>query len=599
VVETVTPSLVTLESARTFVPGWWLHAFESSVTVSRESNKFGVCAGSVLPSLDSHELGLLALLLGDIQRQIMTSENLESVVELGWTSALKHLSGVDTLSKERLGRVFDALPQIRFLVERGQNALVSTPLFNGESWSVSDAPDASERCLNLSLRPSEFAMELLTGYVDGHLDFLRHVTEFGRLSSVNRGRSPLVLWTPVWLELTSAEQVVYARMEAAMQTNGAWLRLDGLVGLSLEGLTAGVKLPKKAAESGSLLMDRLRLVGKLGRRLVAHGVIQKDPSHGYMALDSRIQHSPPALLWQASAERLRSHAEFEYFGLASSKILHGPVASNIKRICSVLAIIAGAEVGFARVLERIWKSISVIPGCGLKVAPGVMLQAHLLFLEWMARAAATSIVPLPKKLRAHGVIGFCLASDEITAARRFREFVAALIRSEDLAPAVEKDMVGETPFSVAFGYQNDEVVNQCRKAAYQAEKTPPGHLTELISSEKMTTELPNKLLAAMPVNRISVKQEHDLPAKQDLAVQKLRRIAQDELEKMMRIAPDAYRDLKTKYISSLDNDTKALVMDVQRRLDSSDFDRHLKVRLVRYMIEQPSTWKSAASGFLI
>lgn len=77
-------------------------------------------------------------------------------------------------------------------------------------------------------------------------------------------------------------------------------------------------------------------------------------------------------------------------------------------------------------------------------------------------------------------------------------------------------------------------------------------------------------------------------------MQKLRRVAQDELEKMMRQAPDAYRALKAKYIASLPSETREMVVDVQRRLGSSDFDRHLKVRLVRYMIEEPSSWNSVS-----
>lgn len=592
-------SLVALEAARTFVPGWWLHAFESTVTSTREANKFGVSVGTVLPGLDCNELGLLALLLGDIQRQIMTAEKQDSDVELEWTLALKHLSGVDSLSKERLGRVFDVLPQIRFLVDQGQGKLVSTPLFVGETWTCSEAPSPFQK---LCLKPSRFAIELMTGYVDGHLDFLREVTEFGRLSSINRGRSPLVLWTPVWLELSPPEQVVYARMEAAMQTNGAWLRLDGLVGLSLESLTAGVKLPKKAGDSGSFMMDRLRLVGKLGRRLVAHGVIQKDPNQGYMALDGGAQMHSPTLLWQASAERLRSHAEFEYFGLASSKILCGPVTANIMQICATLGVISGGESGFAKVLEGIWNSIASIPGCGLRVAPGVMLQAHLLFLEWTARAKVSSIVPMPKRLRDHSVFEICKSSDAINASRKFRDFVAAITRSEDLANIVEMEQEGGAPFSISFGRNKESVIELCRMAVRLAENSflnTGRAMRSSENSENFPHQGSNKLIPAMPLNRISVKQEHDLGLKPDLAQHKLRRIAHEELEKMIRVAPDSYSELKTKYIATLEGETKSMLLDVQRRLDSKAFDRQVKPRLVQYMIDHPATWKSASSGYFV
>ena len=106
----VISSSVTLEAARTFVPGWWLQAFEASVTSTRDSTYNGVSVGTLLPRFDSAELGVLALILGDIQRQIIAAERNDSAVELDWVSAQKHLSGVDATAKERLTRVIEALP---------------------------------------------------------------------------------------------------------------------------------------------------------------------------------------------------------------------------------------------------------------------------------------------------------------------------------------------------------------------------------------------------------------------------------------------------------------------------------------------------------
>ena len=63
----------------------------------------------------------------------------------------------------------------------------------------------------------------------------------------------------------------------------------------------------------------------------------------------------------------------------------------------------------------------------------------------------------------------------------------------------------------------------------------------------------------------------------------------------MRVAPDSYRELRSKYISTLDNDRRSLLLDVQRRLDSKAFDRQVKPRIVQYMIEHPANWKSAAA----
>jgi hypothetical protein len=39
--------------------------------------------------------------------------------------------------------------------------------------------------------------------------------------------------------------------------------------------------------------------------------------------------------------------------------------------------------------------------------------------------------------------------------------------------------------------------------------------------------------------------------------------------------------------------------NIQRRLGSKEFDRHLKQRLVNYMVQHPGSWKSASPRILM
>jgi len=98
----------------------------------------------------------------------------------------------------------------------------------------------------------------------------------------------------------------------------------------------------------------------------------------------------------------------------------------------------------------------------------------------------------------------------------------------------------------------------------------------------------------LPPNRIPVKQDSFLAKKTDQNQFKLRKIAQDELDKMMRQSPRAYADLKQKFLASLEGEIKDLVMDAQRRLGSKDLDRHLKTHIVKYMVEHPGAWQSVS-----
>ncbi len=577
---------VKLETARTFVPGWWVHAFEAAASLSSQGpSVVGVCDAGLLPRFTPQELSLLAVLLGDVQRQMLESDVVD-VIELDWIQSQKHLSGVDLAAKERLARVFESLSQLRFPVSIETSEISCVPLFENETW-VSDPTNPHNR--KLRLRPSSLAVELLTGYTDTHLDLIRRLTGGHSLSAVNRKRLPLVLWTPVWLELSVPEQVVYARMEAAMQDEAAWIRLDGLVGCSLEEVTSGLKLAKKTTEPTSLLMERLRLVGKLGRRLMAHGVIQREPSTGYMALDKRLTGLSPLLMWQASSERLKSRAEAEYFGLASSKVLKEGLTPQIGRLNRIFAALSGAEqFNMTSFLDGVWRSIVDQPGCGFIFGPGNMAQAHILFMEWIARSQEGSLLPLPEQIRKNAVFGSISGVSATNALQKFREFLSLASRSDDLRLAVNCD----ARFSMSFGALSEDIEKICKKAAIDRSS-----LSDAPASQVGEKALKTPLIqpTAVPSNASGVKSESRLPTKQDSLAQNLRRLAQDELDKMVRQSPGAYADLKEKYIASLDQDTKSLVLDVQRRLGSKTFDRHLRIRLVHYMVEHPASWNSIST----
>jgi hypothetical protein len=80
-----------------------------------------------------------------------------------------------------------------------------------------------------------------------------------------------------------------------------------------------------------------------------------------------------------------------------------------------------------------------------------------------------------------------------------------------------------------------------------------------------------------------------------LNTQRLQKLACQELEKMIYRSPTDYVALKQKYISSLDSETRSMVLNVERRLDSRDFDKQLRTRLVRFMVENPASWTSKNS----
>jgi hypothetical protein len=583
-----------LEATRTFVPGWWVEAFESAVMHRSEHHSDSeselLRQGAMPIRMDAHELALLALVLGDIQRQVFLTESLKPQIELDVQSLQKMLPANDASSRDRLWTVIQTLVGLRFLTkDHGHDRLKVSYLFASESWSTSTKSGQGPKlCLELAARGSE----LLCGYIDGHLDWLYDLNGHGLLRPANFSRQPLVLWTPIWLELGLTEQVLYARMEQVMQNQSAWLRLDGLVGASLAGLTTGLKMTKKNPDAASWILDRLRLVVKLGRRLVAHGLLHKEPSTDYMALTEQGPGEAPMLLWQASAERLRSRAEVEYFGLASSRILKGPITECAPRLIECFAQIS-QNASMNERLSSIWTSIVNAPGCGIHTAPGMMMQSHLLFMEWIARSVDTSLLPMNGVIATHPVTAGLDKVHAENAVRVFAEFTKVLQRSHELGHiAANSDQW--PPFSLATTPLRQELRDLLKQKRDPLPSIPVRSEAPANPMGRSKIEPPR-----VPLNRIPVNTESKIHEKTDQSIQKLRKIAQDELEKMIRQSPVDYAKLKQSFLSSLDSEKKSLVLDVQRRLDSKEFDRQLKPRIVRYMVEHPGAWTSASNTLLL
>jgi len=298
------------------------------------------------------------------------------------------------------------------------------------------------------------------------------------------------------------------------------------------------------------------------------------------------------LLWQASAERLKSRAEVEYFGLASARILKGPITQRESRLMECFARLSKDSSMLDR-LRLIWSAIASSPGCGIQAAPGLMIQSHVLFMEWIARSAPNSILPMNAQISTHPVAIGLAAVNAANAERVFAEFTKVLQRSHELGQIANKSDLS-SPFSLAVGPLRDDVRDVLSRQS-NASMFGFGPFEDVSKSIDQVKMQPQRV----PLNRIPVNKDPKILEKTDHSIQKLRKMAQDELEKMIQQSPLEYAKLKQTFLSSLDHEKKSLVLDVQRRLDSKEFDRQLKPRIVRYMVEHPGTWKSVSNSLLL
>lgn len=584
-----------LESARLFMPGWLQRAFELSLSCDIDLRTQAFQSGLLRPGFDGGELAFLSLLMGELQRQVFSGNSESQSFKISLDMASGHLSRLDANHRNKMIHVFEALGQLRFLLGDGDSGFKASRLFTEENWLLETA---SPHPVAVTLNHEEYADEVITGYMDAHADFLRKLLGRRELRKLNCDLKPLVIWTPVWLELSQAEQLVYMRMEKVMQTHGSWLRLDGLIGAPLDALVSGLRGGKRggvghSGERTSRLLENLKLLGRLGRRLVAHGVIRKQAENGYMATDRNTASSSPFLLWQASAERLRSKAEIDYMEIVGHSLLSRMPQDRVDALIATFSGLSGDWAGNIGRLRSIWDAIKAERGLTLALAPGVLLHVHLLFLEWVARSSSNTLIPLPEWHMGSTVARLLRDLSAANALERFRDFCKILEENRQELDALSKPL-SNLPLTVA----SDEIKRsnwliQLAQFAQSAAKNGGNPKdSKLFSSSKLSCPDSVETSSVVDGSQITRKKSAQIGVE---GAQKLHRLAYQELEKMIQRSPADYSALKRKYFSSLDSETRAMVLNVERRLDSRDFDRQLRARLVRFMVDHPASWTSSNS----
>ena len=80
------------------------------------------------------------------------------------------------------------------------------------------------------------------------------------------------------------------------------------------------------------------------------------------------------------------------------------------------------------------------------------------------------------------------------------------------------------------------------------------------------------------------------------AFQNLKKIALEELNTLKAKNPERYSLLKQNYINSLSEEKRQILLDVHDRVSEDVFDSHLRHGLLKYMVDNPSSWSSAKNS---
>jgi hypothetical protein len=283
----------------------------------------------------------------------------------------------------------------------------------------------------LQLRYASMGPELLLGLADGHSLLLERSIRGPSASDISSlvRQQPLAVAPAPLLELAPLEQVVLLRMEKAMQWNFRWLQLEGVFGASMDEILGGLR-PSSLRGDPSAFAARLKLLGKMGRRLVDHGVMTRMVAPQYLAFSG--MGGDLQIIWQATSKTLSRINYAPWQERAGRTLVQTRLLPNIRRIARLLK--ADHQIEDVMAVEKCLKDqtshrMVSLAGSGA----GVATHAATLWLEWRARKAPSHPFELPDSVRCHEL--FKQVGSATNSAESLATFLSAI--GQQFAEAVE------------------------------------------------------------------------------------------------------------------------------------------------------------------
>jgi len=571
------------------LPGWWVHAFE--VAHRAEGDSFSAMqqafAAGLAPALGTLELNSLAMVLASLQEQILAGgyQNLRVRAE-------EHLKHAGTIMRTRrfvFEKIVQLLVGLRLLTPTSDGSMRSFSPVAADRWRRLSDDDEFE--IGISLNP--LGAELLLGLSDAHSDLVRFASGQSEAITLLRGLGPLTVWRSIWLELAGLEQLLYLRLERGMQWEFRWLQLEGIFGIPLSELFSDIKIPEqRGVELASELAKRLRFISKLGRKLVDQGFMASTVQDQYLAFGGSDENrlTGPMMVWQASRERLASDALHAYRRTAANAIAKGWFGDSEPYLLQ-LCFDSATTGSVAPIASQMWRELAKIPAdkqpMPLDVQPGQIILPQALYYEYCLRAHPASLWPLPSGI-AGGPLGELIrdprAPDLVS---RFEKFWSLIEDDLELQQALSDEPMMTLSSAATRGV--NEVATALKQRLANRPETPPAASSEV--KPRLIAQVAEEGKKEPPI-QVSEKPLRPAAVSGALAA-RMMKTASEELAKMRAGDLTRYEQLKKAFFASLDDTSRKLLLDVQKRIQPNMFDEQLRQRLVRFMVENPGSWRSA------
>ena len=571
-------------------------------------------AAGLAPALSSLELTALATVLATLQSQVLAAHAHRPAGRLviDVDQHVKHASTGERSRRFAFEKVVQLVAGLRLLTAAGDGELSSLGPFNGDVWASRDVARGDEGRFSIELTLAPGGAELLLGVSDPHLELVRALRQEREIAPAIGSFSPLVLWRSAWLEQTGLEQLLFLRLERAMQWESRGLQLGGIFGLPFDDLFRDLRLSAgRSVDLGPDLLRKLKVLSRIGKRLSAHGVLAPLVEDQYLAVGDQ---NAMMLMWQAGRERWREDVG-QRFLLASQDFFlsqrYPTMIADLTRALLPRALVSRLLPSALLLWERV-TMIERLPVM-LALSPSQPLLAPALFFELALRQLPGSPVPLPESVAESPLAELTrglISTEEVASSARV---ATAYERAQHL---LAEDRTGFAAFAAeplatvaSQASRNHPHVQQWIHSAFDLEQASAHGSASDLGTLRPQLVAHSSVVQSGGAGRSASELPHDVKAKlasheprrsgatvSAALASRMLRTASDELHRIKSGDPERYASLKKAYLASLDEQGRAVMLDVQGRIQPVLFEEQLRQRLVRYMVDHPGAWRSAEAG---
>ena len=556
-----------ISAASFIVPLWWIRAFEvASQLRSLDSNPYEMSdSGGLSPALTDAELNAFLVIIQSSQQQILSGQKW---LKFDADILSKNHPAMNRTRSFLFLRVIQMLRSLQILPINGADHKETIFFFEREERRRDI--DGSYKSM---FRLSNLAAELLLGYSEPYSEVLRLVEGKVRAHRYLGNYEPLSLRPSVWLDLAHLEQYIFLQLRKATLWEESSYRWDSVFGRGFDEFFANLSLPKVRAKDGAELSpfrQKIRLLKRVGRKLIDHGVIKSAQNIDYLAIDS--DSDPLTVIWQLHESETQADERRIFETDVACYYRDNHLDQTLKKLAPVFGPNIKVEEATA-----LWKEIEDrerIEALGhLKIEKNILLSTSGLFFEWYLRSKNTDVFSIPGWLKESPALRL------ITSTSPLAERLAGFAQLMKTHPEYQKDIEQLPRASVAAPVSLRQLDVLERLAASSSGSSPKTPQAQTVAGKRDAKASTNSLVPPKPV---SVQKGPD---------PELRKQATEELQKMREREPKRYQNLKAKYLEDLETEKKQIIFEMKERMQPHAFDDHLKYSLVKYMVDNPRLWQ--------